>query len=141
MASNGERSRIFAGLPEYFNNEGQGRYMYLTGSASWYVLTLLTQVFGVRGQEGDLLIAPKLEPDQFDKRGLASVAVRFAGANVTVRYTNARRAPYAKIRVAAVRSEGLDVPFERISEKEVLLPRTRLSEKSDWILDVELVTL
>jgi cellobiose phosphorylase len=140
MASN-ERSRIFAGLPEYFNNEGQGRYMYLTGSASWYVLTLLTQVFGVRGHEGDLLIAPKLEPDQFDKKGAASVAVRFAGANVTVRYTNTRRTAYEKVRVAAVRSEGLDVPFERISEKEVLLPRTLLSKKSDWILDVELVTL
>jgi cellobiose phosphorylase len=28
-------------LPEYFNNQGQGLYPYLTGSASWYVHTLL----------------------------------------------------------------------------------------------------
>ncbi|MCF7887541.1 MAG: cellobiose phosphorylase [Candidatus Omnitrophica bacterium] len=28
-------------LPEYFNNQGQGLYSYLTGSASWYIHTLL----------------------------------------------------------------------------------------------------
>ncbi len=28
-------------LPEYFNNQGQGLYPYLTGSASWYIHTLL----------------------------------------------------------------------------------------------------
>jgi cellobiose phosphorylase len=28
-------------LPEYFNNHGQGLYSYLTGSASWYIHTLL----------------------------------------------------------------------------------------------------
>ncbi|MCF7872652.1 MAG: cellobiose phosphorylase [Candidatus Omnitrophica bacterium] len=30
-------------LPEYFNNQGQGLYSYLTGSASWYIHTLLTK--------------------------------------------------------------------------------------------------
>ncbi|MCF7873442.1 MAG: cellobiose phosphorylase [Candidatus Omnitrophica bacterium] len=28
-------------LPEYFNSQGQGLYSYLTGSASWYIHTLL----------------------------------------------------------------------------------------------------
>jgi cellobiose phosphorylase len=138
MASDSARSRIFPGLPEYFNNEGQGRYMYLTGSASWYVLTLLTQVFGVRGVAGDLSLAPKLEPDQYDKNGVASVAVRFAGANVAVRYRNARRVPYEKCRIASVRCDGVDVPFQRVSGQEVVIARSWLSQKTDWDLSVEL---
>jgi cellobiose phosphorylase len=141
MATDSGRSRIFPGLPEYFNNEGQGRYLYLTGSASWYVLTLLTQAFGVRGLEGDLLLAPKLEPDQFDKAGVAAVSVRFAGANLTVRYRNPRRLGYDKCRIIAVRSDGEDVSFERVSEKEALIARAAIAQKSDWILDVELGAL
>ncbi|MCF7888408.1 MAG: cellobiose phosphorylase, partial [Candidatus Omnitrophica bacterium] len=30
-------------LPEYFNSQGQGLYSYLTGSASWYIHTLLKE--------------------------------------------------------------------------------------------------
>jgi cellobiose phosphorylase len=138
MASHSERSRIFPGLPEYFNNEGQGRYMYLTGSASWYVLTLLTQAFGVRGLKGDLLIAPKLEPDQFDKKGLATVHVRFAGANVTVRYQNRQRLAHARARVVSVKSEGADVPFARLSHNEIVVSRTTLAQRPAWVFDVEL---
>jgi len=34
------QAKIYPGLPEYFNAQGQGLYLYLTGSASWYVYTL-----------------------------------------------------------------------------------------------------
>ena len=34
-------SEIYPGIPEYFNLKGRGLYLYLTGSASWYVYTLL----------------------------------------------------------------------------------------------------
>ena len=30
-------------------------YPYLTGAASWYMLTMVTEVFGVSGEYGDLL--------------------------------------------------------------------------------------
>jgi len=49
MASDAQRSKIYPGIPEYFDSEGRGMYHYLTGSASWMVLTLLNYVFGVRG--------------------------------------------------------------------------------------------
>ena len=32
--------KIYPGLPEYFNAQEQGLYLYLTGSASWYIYTL-----------------------------------------------------------------------------------------------------
>jgi cellobiose phosphorylase len=47
MAIDTPRSKIYPCLPEYFNLEGRGMYSYLTGSASWFVLTL--KKFCMRG--------------------------------------------------------------------------------------------
>ncbi|MCF7870680.1 MAG: cellobiose phosphorylase, partial [Candidatus Omnitrophica bacterium] len=40
MAKSGSNT-TYPQLPEYFNSQGQGLYSYLTGSASWYIHTLL----------------------------------------------------------------------------------------------------
>lgn len=47
-----ENSRIYPGIPEYFGKDGRGLYHYLTGAASWYMLTVITCMFGIRGEEG-----------------------------------------------------------------------------------------
>ena len=44
-----EISRIYPGVPEYINSRGRGMYHYLTGSASWLILTVLAEMFGVKG--------------------------------------------------------------------------------------------
>lgn len=85
------RARIYPGIPEYFDPRGRGMYPYLTGAASWLMLTMLTQVYGVRGENGDLRLAPQLLPEQFDAADTAAVHCRFAGADVTVTYRNPRR--------------------------------------------------
>ena len=33
-------SRIYPGVPEYFDADGRGMYHYLTGAASWFMLTI-----------------------------------------------------------------------------------------------------
>ena len=66
-------------------------YPYLTGSASWYLLTLLTEAFGVKGQLGDLCLQPKLLASQFDERGRAGVKTRFAGRAIDRTITAKRR--------------------------------------------------
>ena len=48
MCMDTDKSKIYPGIPEYFDSLGQGMYHYLTGSASWLVLTELTQ--GRRGK-------------------------------------------------------------------------------------------
>lgn len=73
-----ETSRIYPGIPEYFNNEGRGMYHYLTGAASWYMMTMITEVFGVHGENGDLVIAPKILKEQFDADCTASINLSFA---------------------------------------------------------------
>ena len=77
-------SRMYPGIPEYFNNDGRGLYCYLTGAASWYLMTMITEVFGVRGEWGDLVICPKLVCEQFDAQGTASISLSFAGKQLCV---------------------------------------------------------
>ncbi|EKD27638.1 MAG: hypothetical protein ACD_79C00650G0015, partial [uncultured bacterium] len=43
MASNTQKSLIFPCIPEYFSRFGRGMYCYITGSASWLVMTLLVE--------------------------------------------------------------------------------------------------
>lgn len=43
-------------------------YHYLTGAASWYMMTMITEVFGIRGQNGNLILYPKLLAEQFDEK-------------------------------------------------------------------------
>ena len=63
-------------------------YHYLTGAASWYMLTVITEVFGVRGELGDLILEPKLMECQFDQEGKASIGLTFAGKQIQVNYYN-----------------------------------------------------
>lgn len=72
-------AKIYPGIPEYINNYGQGKYHYVTGSASWLLMTLLTQIYGLRGDLGDWVLEPKLMQEQFDSNGIASVTTTFAG--------------------------------------------------------------
>ncbi|MBP3489974.1 MAG: cellobiose phosphorylase [Roseburia sp.] len=93
-ALNFEVSRIYPGIPEYFNAEGRGMYHYLTGAASWYMLTMMTEVFGVRGNLGKLVICPKLVEEQFDAEGRASIQLIFAERCFEVVFENPKRLSY-----------------------------------------------
>jgi cellobiose phosphorylase len=55
-------------LPEYFNAQGKGRYLYLTGSASWYIHTLFEEVLGIKFELGDVFLEPKLLAGDFFKK-------------------------------------------------------------------------
>ncbi|MBM6949361.1 cellobiose phosphorylase [Mordavella massiliensis] len=89
-----DTSHIYPGIPEYFRSDGRGMYHYLTGAASWFMLTMITQVFGVRGEAGNLLMEPKLTSEQFDETGTASVQLTFAGKEFTVTYINSEHKEY-----------------------------------------------
>ncbi|MDD5662610.1 MAG: cellobiose phosphorylase, partial [Candidatus Omnitrophica bacterium] len=99
LSANIANSRIYPCLPEYFNAQGQGMYAYLTGSASWFILTLITQAFGVRGEDGDLLIEPKLTAGQFEGKSTLSITRSFSGVQVQVNISNPKRLDYGKYRI------------------------------------------
>src|SRR6056297_2400449 len=123
---NFEESKIYPGIPEYINNRGRGLYHYLTGSASWLLLTMVTQVYGVRGKLGDLVLAPKLMPEQFDQAGKASISTIFADRDLNITYSNPEKLSYQDYEIKAVLLDDQEIEFE-LSEDEVLIERDLLS--------------
>lgn len=83
-----DTSHIYPGIPEYFRLDGRGMYQYLTGAASWFMMTMITEVFGVHGEAGELVLYPKLLAEQFDKDGTASITTVFADRLLTILYQN-----------------------------------------------------
>lgn len=119
-------SHIYPGIPEYFNAKGRGLYHYLTGAASWYMLTMVTQVFGVRGEYGSLLLEPKLKKDQFDENGVASIKLEFAGKTLVVEYQNKDGKEYGSYEAAKA---VLDGQTEVMSvDSKLILSRDLLEE-------------
>ncbi|MFH1791022.1 MAG: cellobiose phosphorylase, partial [Candidatus Omnitrophota bacterium] len=141
MCANTEKSQIYPGIPEYFDSNGQGMYHYLTGSASWFVLTELTQVFGARGGRGDLIINPKLLREEFSRSGRASATFTFAGRRVRLSYLNPDRIGYGRYRISGVTIGGKAVLFETLSPNNVRVERKtflRHCSKAETPLDVTL---
>lgn len=140
MSTDFSRSKIYPNLPEYFDNTGRGMYSYLTGSASWMVLMILTQVFGIRGDGGNLLIDPKLVAEQFSTEGKAEIKSTFAGKSIDVIFHNPLRLDYQHYQVASVKIDGADIdPLRRVGSA-VCLDRAALNKKSGKIIiDVELL--
>ena len=124
-----QTSKIYPGIPEYFNAEGRGMYHYLTGAASWYMLTVITEAFGVRGENGSLAIAPKLVREQFGEAGTASLALPFAGKRFQVIAVNLSRKDYGEYRLEKAYLTTADGPQMRrlpVAEGRVLLDRALL---------------
>lgn len=113
-----DRSRIYPGLPEYFSDTGRGMYAYLTGSASWLMMTVVTQMYGVRGSYGDLEIAPKLLDEQLGESGKMGIRLNFAGVDIHVRYEAAsRRQVYTAAKEVYLDGEklpGCVIPREKL---------------------------
>ena len=122
-------SRMYLGIPEYFNARGRGVYPYLTGAASWYLLTLLTQAFGIRGNLGDLMLAPQLVLDQFDSTGTASVQTVFADRHVRVTYQNPDRLEYGKYQIANILVDEKELS-SNFPVNECQIPRESISALS-----------
>ncbi len=102
-----EKCRIYPGIPEYIGDDGRGLYHYLTGSASWLLLTVVTEMFGIKGRLGDLLLEPKLIKEQFDKEQEASAELVFAGRRLVIRYINKYNKEYKAYRIGNVTVDGI----------------------------------
>ena len=121
MALNTPRSKIYPCLPEYFNTEGRGMYSYLTGSASWFVLTILTQAFGVKGLNGNLLIEPKLAAEQFKHSLSIAVSRPFAGRKIEVKFSNPKKLKAGKYGIIKASLNSQPLPIKE--HNSLIIPR------------------
>lgn len=101
-----EKSKVYPGITEYINNEGEGMYHYLTGSASWLLLTVLMQMYGIKGSLGNLAFEPKLLLEQFDEDEKASVSCLFRNKSLRITYYNENKKEYGNYKIAEVLLNG-----------------------------------
>jgi cellobiose phosphorylase len=128
LANDTERAKLYPGIPEYISNEGQGKYHYLSGSASWLLMTVLTQIFGIRGEYGNLVLQPKLVKEQFDSEGNAVVRTMFLGCRIIVTYNNPKRLDYGGYKIRSVLVNGAPIGIEAPNEGEVRIGKEQLGE-------------
>ncbi|MFA4988539.1 MAG: cellobiose phosphorylase [Candidatus Omnitrophota bacterium] len=132
MACDSKVSKIYPCLPEYFDLSGRGMYAYLTGSASWFILTMLTRVFGVRGNNGDLIIEPGLSREFFRQGARVSVERVFSGRRIKVNFWNKQGLDYGKYRITGVALDSVPLPVEQpgflvVPRKKLLsMPKDRI---------------
>lgn len=123
-----DTSRIYPGIPEYFRSDGRGMYHYLTGAASWYLMTMVTEVFGVRGEAGDLILYPKLLGCQFDEKGIASILIPFAGKNFEIRYENKEGRDFGSYTIRSAVCDGRELTVSE--DSFAIVPRQLLDKLS-----------
>ncbi|MEK3661646.1 cellobiose phosphorylase [Paenibacillus sp. FSL F4-0236] len=140
LSTDFEKARIYPGIPEYINEQGRGMYTYLTGSASWLLLTMVTEVFGVKGKLGDLLLEPKLVKEQFDSEGKASIKTIFADREFEVVYKATGSFNYGEYQIHSVTLNGSEVALQRGSGSAII-PREDLLALQTEKLHVIEVTL
>ena len=98
-------SKVFVGIPEYFTDRGIGMYPYLTGSASWLLKLLRTEVFGIKMIFGKVYLEPKLTKDDFID-GKASVETYIHGKLINITYHNPKQLDAHAYVVKAIRTAG-----------------------------------
>ncbi|MBN1409865.1 MAG: cellobiose phosphorylase [Spirochaetales bacterium] len=139
-SSDFSRSKFYPGISEYINPRGRGMYHYLTGSASWYLLTVLTRMFGVQGFLGDLSIKPALAAEQFDANHSAGVRTLFAGIVFNITFKNIPGKECYEYRIKSVSLDGKAVDHPT-GAGEALIKRediSRLDKNSEHSILVEL---
>ncbi len=141
MASDAGVSKIFPCIPEYFNGVGRGMYAYLTGSASWLIYLLLTQVFGVRGEAGDLVIDPQLTLEDFDAKGRCAIRLHFAGRPLKLVFANPLKVQAGNYAIGQVSCGSELVPHGTLPQGGVRIRRARVEElpagrETTWVVEL-----
>ena len=128
---------LYPGVPEYFDNDGRGLYSYLTGAASWYMLTMITSVYGVHGELGDLVISPALMPKQYNEKGDAKISLMFAGHGFYVMIHNPDKIMPDDAKIKSALCDGKNI--ENIEKMSVRISKEdidKLSREKRHVIEI-----
>ena len=106
-----DKCKIFPGIPEYIDIKGRGMYHYLTGSASWYLLTMVVQVYGIQSNLGDVILNPKLTISDFNSNNETSITTLINNKLFTVKYVNTDRKEYGTYKILRIVSGSYNISF------------------------------
>ncbi len=153
---NFEVSRIYPSVPEYVNERGRGMYTYLTGSASWLIYTVVTQMYGCSTLYGDLRLEPKLKTEQFED-GKATIKFLYNQQAIKVTYIleenrlkdleDNTKEISSQFEVRSIKNHSLkeshiallDVAYRNEGNGVVIAKESLLSLHKDDILSIEVV--
>lgn len=130
-------SRIYPGIPEYFNDRGRGMYHYLTGAASWMMLTVITEMFGVKGRCGAMVLEPKLQREQF-REGRAGIYLNFGKRKWHIVYVNTEDKESDEYRIEDV---YLDGNKRAVGDKDVMFSLEEIRTLDEGMLHELIVEL
>ena len=131
------KSRIYPNLPEYINQQGYGMYSYLTGSASWLILIVITQMYGIRGDYGDLTINPKLTLNQFINNK-TSINTIFQNINLQITFINNNKQKYGSYSITKYTIQGKE-NILNTPNKEIKISISELSQlKKDNAIEIDI---
>ncbi|MCD4826346.1 MAG: hypothetical protein K8Q99_01040 [Acholeplasmataceae bacterium] len=119
-----EDSQILAGIPEYFSDKGHGKYTYLTGSASWLLLLLRKQVYGLEFNLGSLTFNPRLTKEDFINQS-ASIVTNVFNQTVKITYYNHKDLTFGQYKIKEI----------FMNKKRVKLPITKINGNIEVHLD------
>jgi cellobiose phosphorylase len=102
------KSKVLHGIPEYFNDRGIGMYPYLTGSASWLLKLLRTEIFGIQFDLGVLTLKPKLKTEDFIN-GQASITTYLFNKLRKVTYHNPKNLDFGFYKISKILIKGNEI--------------------------------
>lgn len=105
-------SQVYEGIPEYFNDQGKGKYLYLTGSASWLLYLLRHQVFGLKFKFGKLFLEPQLTRKDFIDQ-LATIDTKTFGNHTTIHYHLETDSDDHRIKKIIADNQDITLPIEK----------------------------
>lgn len=88
------------------------------------MLTMVTEVYGVKGIYGDLCLEPKLLSSQFDSEDKAYIDLIFAGKRLHIIYVNHGKKDYGDYSISAVGCDGINM--EALTGKSIIIPRQKI---------------
>ena len=80
-------AKVPLGIPEYFTEKGEGKYFYLTGSATWLLLVIKESLFGIKYHDGKTYIIPQLKKEDFIN-GELTIKTMHYGKPTTFKFIN-----------------------------------------------------
>jgi cellobiose phosphorylase len=87
---------------------------------------VLTQMFGFKGEYGELVIKPKLVKEQFGSDGKVKTCAFFLGKRIELTYINQYNMDYDEYKIINIRLNNNDVNFLRVDEKTAKIEKSVL---------------
>jgi cellobiose phosphorylase len=144
LCMNSEQSRIFPGVPASIDSKSaRGSYNYLTGSASWLIFSIITEIFGIKSNLGNLNISPKLVKDQFREEKEIEVDFIYLKKKMTLIVRNHMNLDWGEYKLGQVRFNGqlLDESFYGEDCLSVKLSKPHIEQRleAENVIEVEFI--